>query len=306
MRLIQHIPELRAVLAEWRAAGQRISLVPTMGNLHAGHLSLVDLARENSDRCVASVFVNPTQFGPDEDYDSYPRTLDKDLEKLGAAGVDMVFAPAVEEVYPWLKRSFSADSGKTQSEKSGYEAARVVVPQVSQGLCGASRPGHFDGVATVVSILFHLVWPDVAVFGKKDYQQLAVIRRFVHDLHMPIEILGGETGRETDGLAMSSRNQYLTEDERQTAPQLYQTLCGVREKLAAGSRSAADRQALLKNAGEQLSSAGFRPDYLEVRRPDLALPGNPEYGSLVVLAAAWLGKARLLDNIEVPPFNTGD
>ena len=295
MITLNKISELRAQLAVWRGQGERIALVPSMGNLHAGHISLVDIARQQAERCVATIFVNPTQFGPGEDYDSYPRTLEADAEKLQAAGVDLLFAPPVAEVYPWMAAQNRAES----AENAPYLATTVSVPQITDFLCGASRPGHFDGVSTVVSILFNWVQPDVAIFGKKDYQQLAVIRKMVADMHVPVEVIGADICREADGLAMSSRNQYLTASERKIAPELQQTLQGMARSLAGGHRDSVSLQRLCDDASAQLNAAGFRVDYLEIRKPTLQLPDNPDYGKLVLLAAAWLGQARLLDNLEV-------
>ncbi len=280
MQTVSAITPLRAQLKSWRLAGQSIGFVPTMGNLHAGHLTLVQLARDRADRVVVSVFVNPTQFGPAEDFAGYPRTLDEDKRLLVAEGVDMLFAPTVNDMY---------DDGEAH-------AARIEVPGMSDILCGAVRPGHFSGVATVVAKLFNIVQPDLAVFGEKDFQQLLVIRKLTSDLNFPIEILGAPIGREADGLAYSSRNRYLTESERKKAPLLRKILADVADSLGS-ARS--DYQALQKNAIEALVAVGFRPDYLEIREAsDLRLPG-PDSEDLIVLAAAYLGKARLIDNIRL-------
>ncbi len=271
--------QLRQALDEWRSRGERIALVPTMGNLHEGHLQLVDCARERADRVVVSLFVNPTQFGPGEDLDNYPRTLDDDRAALAARGADLLFVPDEAVIYP-----------------HGREACVVSVPDLSDMLCGAARPGHFDGVATVVSKLLNLVAPDVAVFGEKDFQQLMIIRRMVADLFMPVTIEGVPTCREVDGLAMSSRNRYLSEDERRRAPALYQALQRVAGALEKGRT---DYDALVESARKFLSEKGFEPDYVEIRRSDdLAMP-TPSDQALVVLAAARLGKARLIDNLRV-------
>lgn len=279
MQTLHRIPDLRMQLAGWRQAGQRIALVPTMGNLHRGHLELVRRGREVADRVVASIFVNPLQFGPNEDFGRYPRTLDQDRAALDEVGADLLFAPNAQEVYP-----------------RGMEGlAKVSVPGVSSSLCGHFRPGHFDGVATVVSILFNLVQPDVALFGEKDYQQLFIIRRMVADLHMPIAIQGVATEREPDGLALSSRNQYLTPEERSLAPEMYATLREVADKLRAGRR---DFSALCYAGIKRLEASQFRPQYLEVRTPDLCAPGR-EGHEFVILAAGYLGKTRLIDNITV-------
>lgn len=279
MQTVHAIPELRAQMAAWRRAGQRIAFVPTMGNLHRGHLELVRRGREMADRVVASVFVNPLQFGPNEDFGRYPRTLEQDQAALTQAGADLLFAPSAQEVYP-----------------RGMEGlTKVGVPGVSSSLCGHFRPGHFDGVATVVSILLNLVQPDTALFGEKDYQQLFIIRRVVADLHMPIEIIGIATEREPDGLALSSRNQYLSAEERRLAPEMYATLSEVAEKLKAGRR---DFSALCYAGIKRLEASQFRPQYLEVRAPDLGLPSR-EGRDFVILAAAYLGKTRLIDNVTI-------
>jgi pantoate--beta-alanine ligase len=278
MLTLHEIPKLRAQLAEWRAAGLRIGLVPTMGNLHDGHIALVEAALGGADRVVTTVFVNPLQFGAGEDLDAYPRTLTQDAARLAAAGNHLLFAPSESTMYP--------------RGRDGH--TRVEVPGLSAELCGASRPGHFQGVTTVVAKLFNLVQPDVAVFGKKDYQQLLLIRRMVADLDMPIEITGLPTVREADGLAMSSRNGYLTAVERAQAPVLYRSLQRLAAAVAAGAEPAAAEQ----DAVRALREAGFEPDYVSVRRrADLAPPGRDDRG-LVVLAAARLGRARLIDNLE--------
>ena len=271
---------LRDRVSAWRRAGERIAFVPTMGNLHAGHYALVAEARARCDRVVASVFVNPTQFGPNEDFAAYPRTLDADAAGLAAVGCDLLFAPTVDVLYPF-----------------GPEASvRVHVPGVSEGLCGDFRPGHFDGVATVVAKLFHLVQPDVAVFGRKDFQQLRVIERMVRDLGMPIEIIGVDTLREPNGLAMSSRNQYLSADERERAAEIHRTLAAMREAVGQGRA----RPAVEAAAVDRLAQAGFRVDYAAIRRADdLALPADAERTGLVALVAARLGKARLIDNLLI-------
>lgn len=270
--------ELRAAVRSWRADGLRIGFVPTMGNLHRGHYSLVDRARREADRVVASVFVNPTQFGPSEDYARYPRTLDADSAGLRLHGCDLLFAPGVAEVYPY---------GATHS-------ATIAVPEITAPLEGSLRPGHFTGVATVVTKLLNLVQPDVAVFGQKDYQQLLVVRRLVRDLALPVEILAAPTQRETDGLALSSRNQYLTPAERGQAGAIYRVLRELRHAMAAGTSAAeAERQ-----AASALVADGFRVDYVSVRRADdLSEPAPDERRGLVALAAARLGSTRLIDNL---------
>jgi pantoate--beta-alanine ligase len=282
MQVIRTAAELRHTVSAWRRNGERIALVPTMGNLHDGHLQLVREARAKAERIVVSIFVNPMQFVDAEgrlgDYERYPRTLEADLAKLSDA--DAVFTPEVNEVYP-----------------NGFQQqTRVKVPDVSDILCGAYRPGHFVGVATVVAKLFNLAQPDVALFGEKDFQQLLVIRRLSAELCFPIEIVGVPTVREPDGLAMSSRNQYLSAAERRQAAALFQTLTWVREQVRAGNRQYDELQ---REAAAKLQQAGFRPDYVAIRRADnLETPG-PDASNLVVLAAAWLGAARLIDNVRV-------
>lgn len=280
MRTIKSKQELREQLGDWRRAGDHIALVPTMGNLHDGHLSLVKAAREHAERVVVSVFVNPTQFEPGSDFEAYPRTLATDSRRLKLAGVDLLFAPDVETMYPL-----------------GLEnATRVIVPGLSDELCGAFRPGHFEGVTSVVLRLFALTLPDVAVFGQKDFQQQVLIRRMVDDLQLPIEIVTAETVRETDGLAFSSRNQYLTERERRIAPALHRVLAGVARDLESGRRDYAE---LESRAMDELEAAGFAPDYVAVRRAENLVPPDRDTDELVVLAAARLGRARLIDNVLV-------
>ena len=275
---ITHLAALRERVRGWKRAGLRVGFVPTMGNLHAGHYSLVTLARRHADRVVSSVFVNPTQFGPNEDFTRYPRTPDADTAGLAAAGCDALWLPDVESMYPF-----------------GVElAAKVQVPGVSAVLEGAFRPGHFDGVCTVVSRLFNQVLPDVAVFGNKDYQQLAVIRQMVADLQFPIDIVGGEIVREANGLAMSSRNQYLSDGERATAAVIHRTLLAMREDILAGT----PRAQVEAEADAALRDAGFVPDYAAVRRPDFSEPADGEGGARVALIAARLGRTRLIDNLE--------
>ena len=275
---ITELDALRARVNGWKRQGLRVGFVPTMGNLHAGHYSLVMLARQYADRVVSSVFVNPTQFGPNEDYTRYPRTPEADTTGLEGAGCDVLWLPTVESMYP-----FGIDL-----------AARIRVPGVSSVLEGAHRPGHFDGVCTVVARLFNQVQPDVAAFGKKDYQQLAVIQQMVRDLAFPIQILGGSIVRESDGLAMSSRNQYLGEAERPVASRIRQILLLMRDGIAAGK----PRTEVEATAGAQLAAAGYVVDYATVRRPDLSEPAEAEQGDKVALIAARLGKTRLIDNLE--------
>ncbi len=279
LELVEPVPALRRRVQEWRRAGLRVALVPTMGNLHAGHLTLVREAQQVADRTVASIFVNPLQFGPSEDFDAYPRTLEQDRALLAGEGTDLLFAPSVQAVYP------HGQAAQT----------RVRVPGLSDMLCGASRPGHFVGVATVVCKLFNMVQPDIALFGEKDFQQLLVIRRMTEDLCLPVEIRGVATVRESDGLAMSSRNAYLTSDERARAPRLYQALLRAAERLRTGA-AAAEVERL---GAAELDAAGMQCDYFSVRRAqDLGQPSAVD-SDLVVLAAARLGRARLIDNLRV-------
>lgn len=280
MQLVSTLKDLRAALAPWRRAGERIGLCPTMGNLHDGHLQLAGQLREVCERVVVSVFVNPLQFGPEEDFAAYPRTLDEDGAKLERQGVDILFAPEPREVYP---------HGMSNT-------TRVEVPGLSDIYCGASRPGHFTGVATVVSKLFNMVQPHSAIFGEKDYQQLLVIRRLVADLNFPVQVLGAPTVREGDGLAMSSRNAYLNDGERQRAPLLYKVLRETADTIRAGSR---DWAVLEVRAREALRQGGLWPDYLVIRRAaDLGEP-DAATSELRVLAAVLLGQTRLIDNIGI-------
>ncbi|MBD3656512.1 MULTISPECIES: pantoate--beta-alanine ligase [Marinobacter] len=280
MRTVHTLKELRAILQGYRQQGKRIGLVPTMGNLHEGHISLVRRALEASDVVVTSIFVNPMQFGAGEDLDTYPRTLQDDQEKLEAAGNTLVFAPAPDEIYP---------EGLARHTK-------VVVPEVSDGHCGASRPGHFEGVATVVTMLFNIVQPDVAVFGEKDFQQLAVIRKLVKDLVMPVDVIGAPTVREEDGLAKSSRNGYLSAEERNRASAIYQSMQTTASALTGGQT---DYAALEQAASNTLKNAGFRPDYYTIVNSLTLKPASPEDRELTILAAAYLGTTRLIDNLSV-------
>ncbi len=274
----RELAALRAQVGDWKRAGLRVGFVPTMGNLHAGHHSLVALARRHADRVVASVFVNPTQFGPNEDVSRYPRTPGQDAEGLQAAGCDALWLPSVATMYPY----------------GPERCVRMHVPGVTDTLEGAHRPGHFDGVATVVARLFNQVQADVAAFGRKDYQQLAVIRTMVRDLAFPLELLAGDTLREADGLAMSSRNQYLSPEERATAPVIHRVLLAMRQAIRAGT----PRARVEAEADAALRAAGFVPDYAAVRAPDFSLPGDGEAGPRVALVAARLGRTRLIDNLE--------
>ncbi|KPX12573.1 Pantoate--beta-alanine ligase [Pseudomonas syringae pv. delphinii] len=280
MNTVKTVLELRAAVARARSEGKRIALTPTMGNLHSGHAALVTKAAQRADFVVASIFVNPLQFGPNEDLATYPRTLAADQEKLLQAGCNLLFTPGVEEMYP-----------------HGMDDQTLVsVPHLSQGLCGASRPGHFEGVATVVSKLFNMVQPDLAIFGEKDFQQLAVIRAMVRDLNMPIQIIGEPTVRADDGLALSSRNGYLDEAQRAAAPALYQAIRQTAEAISAGEQ---DFDTLLSSKKQQLQAAGFRIDYLEIRNADSLRPTTAEDPDLVILAAAFMGKTRLIDNLHL-------
>ncbi len=283
MRTVTTASSVREAVAGWRAARQSVAFVPTMGNLHAGHLSLVQLAQELAHRVVVSIYVNPTQFGPHEDFAAYPRTLEADKAKLDGQQADLLFAPTSAEIYP-----FGID-----------QAVRLALPGLSDQLCGAARPGHFDGVLSVVCRLLNIVAPDLVVLGEKDFQQLVILRHMVADLRMPVRVVAGPTHREADGLAMSSRNSYLTSSERRAAPGLYHALRGV---VAAIETGATDYAALAAAARQELVEAGFQPDYVEIRRArDLVPPNGSGDVDLIVLAAARLGQARLIDNLRVTP-----
>jgi pantoate--beta-alanine ligase len=280
MEVYDNSRALKETVTGWQAAGDIVAFVPTMGNLHQGHIALVDVARERAQRIVVSIFVNPLQFGPQEDYLSYPRTGDEDRALLIEAGVDALYLPTVDEIYPY-----------------GDQAATFVeVPEMSGILCGAFRPGHFRGVATVVAKLFNLVRPDIAVFGAKDYQQLLVIRHMTADLCFPMEIVPCPTGREDDGLAMSSRNRYLGAEERKIAPILYQSLKAAAQRVEDGSR---DFEKIQLQEVEKLAHADFRLEYFEIRDAHTLARPQPGCVELVIVAAAWLGRARLIDNIRV-------
>jgi len=278
MKTFHTIEELRQALSTERQLGHRIALVPTMGNLHAGHISLIDAAKNHADIIVASIFVNPLQFGPNEDLDTYPRTLVADHEQLSAAGCHYLLAPSVDEVYP--------DGQTTQTQ--------VAVPGVTDLYCGASRPGHFDGVTTVVCKLFGIVRPDVALFGEKDYQQLFVIRKMARDLCMPIDIVGVPIKRNTQGLALSSRNGYLSGAQLTLATALSQALHTLKEQLIT---STTPHSELLEQAQQTLERAGFSRDYLVLARQSDLLPAQEGDTDLVILAAAYMGKTRLIDNL---------
>ncbi len=279
METVSSLDGLRAVVSSWKRAGRSIALVPTMGNLHDGHIALLNQARDRAERTVLSIFVNPIQFGRGEDYDKYPSTLAEDKNRLEQYGLDLLFMPDLRQLYP----------GGTDID------TRVSVPGLSNILCGKSRPGHFSGVATVVAKLLINAQPDVALFGEKDYQQLLVIKKMVSDLCLPVEIAGIPIVREADGLAMSSRNAYLDGEERRRAPAIYKTLEEAAGQLRSGAKSLEEIE---REAMDRLEQAGFKPEYVSIRRTeDLGTPGRNDT-QLSILAAAWLGKARLIDNIK--------
>ena len=280
MNSVSSIADLRRQVSQWRAAGERIAFVPTMGNLHEGHMQLVDNARERADRVVVSIFVNPMQFGANEDLDGYPKTPEADSAQLKERGCDLLFLPAVADIYP----------------PSENEVTFVEVPEISNILCGESRPGHFRGVATVVAKLFNMVQPDVALFGEKDLQQLIILRRMTTELNFPVEIIGVPIVREADGLAMSSRNGYLNEAERAIAPHLHQIIQELAAKLKQG---VSDYSLLEQTTAAKINTSGFKCDYIVIRKvTDLGEPTGGE-SQLAILVAAWLGKTRLIDNIVV-------
>ena len=282
VRVVHTVSAVRAAVGEWRKAGETVAFAPTMGNLHAGHMSLAALSAQAAPRVVMSIFVNPTQFGPSEDFSAYPRTLAADQALIAAAGnVDLLFVPDTVEIYPF-----------------GMEhAVRVQLPALSRELCGASRPGHFDGVAAVVCRLLNIVAPDVLFLGQKDYQQFVLMQRMIEDLRLPMELRMAPTYREPDGLAMSSRNRYLDAAERSQAPALYRALARVRDQLRDGAR---DFGRLTADARADLERAGFRPEYVEIRRQgDLGAADAGANEQRIVLAAARLGRARLIDNLLV-------
>jgi pantoate--beta-alanine ligase len=280
MQSVSETKSLRSQIKAWRQQGLSIAFVPTMGNLHQGHFSLVEKAKTLADKVVVSIFVNPMQFGANEDLDSYPRTLDADKQGLAEIGTALVFTPTVDVMYP-----------------NGLAAQSYVdVPDISMGYCGGARPGHFKGVATVVTKLFNMVQPDFACFGEKDFQQLQVIRAMVRDLSMPIEIIGVPTQREISGLAMSSRNGYLSEQEKDTAKVLYQTLLNAGQSLEQGNKAF---EAIELEAKQALEQAGLKPDYFAIAEKDNLKPATLETKEFVILAAAFLGKVRLIDNLQV-------
>ena len=279
MIVINHINTLPQLLNRHREMGHKIGFVPTMGNLHNGHLSLVEVAKQHADIVVVSIFVNPTQFGPNEDFDAYPRTLERDCEMLEQQGTDIVFAPEVSEVYPKWPNLTS-----------------VRVEELGKNHCGSSRAGHFDGVATVVSKLFNMVRPDLAVFGQKDFQQLAIIRRMVLDLNFDIDIIGAPIIRENNGLAMSSRNGYLSAQEKEQASYIQQTLQWAKQQIKQGTT---DYRQLEQQASDRLNDNGFKTDYFNIARQDDLEPAQADDAKLVILVAAFMGKVRLIDNIEI-------
>ena len=281
MKTVHTIAEIRDAVAACKAEGKTVGFVPTMGNLHGGHLTLVEKAQELCDVVVVSIYVNPLQFGPNEDYDSYPRTMEQDQQLLNEQGVNLLYTAQTTEIYP-----------------EGSEQHTHVSVEVLDGMhCGKSRPGFFTGIATVVTKLFNIVRPDVAVFGEKDFQQLAIIRKMARDMCMPVEIVGAPIAREKTGLAMSSRNGYLTQEEREEiAPTLYRCLESSREAILAGER---DFDLLRRDAFAKMAQAGFKPDYFNISSTNTLLPASPEDQQLVILAAVYLGKARLIDNITV-------
>ncbi|VUD40586.1 Pantothenate synthetase [Thalassocella blandensis] len=280
MQIFHHIESVRNAIAQARADGKKVGFVPTMGNLHAAHLELVETAQKHCDFVVCSIFVNRLQFGLNEDWDKYPRTFEQDAEKLRAVNCDMLFFPDEQEIYP----------------NGMDEQTRVIVPTMANVLCGASRPGHFEGVTTVVTKLFNIVQPDVAVFGIKDYQQLAIIRRMVADLCMPVHIIAGEIVRESDGLAMSSRNGFITEQERPQANQLNKSLNWVKNEILAGSREYPQLEA---EARQQIENAGFKPDYLSICQSATLEPAAHDDTELTVLGAMYTQGARLIDNVSL-------
>lgn len=280
MQTISDIAQLRALRREWQINGLRIGFVPTMGNLHLGHLSLVEAAKREADIVVVSIFVNPMQFGAGEDLDNYPRTLAEDSAQLESLGVDVIFTPCAEDIYP-----------------RGLEQQTFVeVPGISYMICGASRPGHFRGVATVVTKLFNMVQPNIAYFGEKDYQQVQVIKAMVADLSMNLDIVSVPTMRHEDGLAMSSRNGYLNAQQRAIAPTLYRVLSDIKQALLHGSN---DHSQLIKEGNARLAEAGFKPDYIEIRNAQTLQPAGFAEKELVILGAAFLGKTRLIDNLPL-------
>ncbi|MBF7073825.1 pantoate--beta-alanine ligase [Glaciecola sp. MH2013] len=280
MQIVSDITELRELRRTWQSSKQQIAFVPTMGNLHNGHLKLVKEAKKHASKVVVSIFVNPLQFGPDEDLDAYPRTIDDDKTSLAALGVDVLFMPRVSDIY-----------------SRGLEQQTFVeVPGLSYMICGASRPGHFRGVATIVCKLFNMVQPNMAFFGEKDFQQLQVIKAMVTDLSMNLTIHGVPTEREPDGLAMSSRNSYLNQEQRKIAPALYKLICEMADEIRGGRR---DFSILMQEHKEKLASLGFKPDYIDIRSANSLLQPSHEDKALVILGAGFLGKTRIIDNVQL-------
>lgn len=278
MQVVSQISELRPIIQQWKQT-KNIALVPTMGHLHAGHMSLIDIARSSAVKTVVTIFVNPLQFNQTSDLTNYPRTLEADLQKLAAAKVDLVFTPSVDELYP----------------QGLALAPQIEIPELGNEFCGQYRPGHFAGVCTVVTKLFNLIEPDIAVFGEKDYQQLLIIKQLSHDLNFPVEIKSGPTIRESDGLALSSRNASLTTDERRAAPQLYTTLCALQSDYSIDLL-----EERLDHAKTCLARAGLRPEYLAMRDAENLQNITQATDSIVVLGSAWIGKTRLIDNLRFP------
>ena len=286
-QIITSKDQLKKSIQAWRHAGEVIAFVPTMGNLHQGHLKLIDVAWQHADRVVVSIFVNPMQFNQGADFQNYPRTVEQDIEKLNPLEVNILYTPDENSIYP-----------------QGLDnATKINVPGLTDVLCGEYRAGHFEGVATVVAKLFNLVKPDVAVFGEKDYQQLLIIQKMVDDLNFPIDIIGVETERESSGLALSSRNQYLSETEKQNASQLYRVLYNLAQQVTDRCQNNSSENAnfhdLEKEALTQLENAGFKPEYIEVRSAQTLQAGDTSMNDLRVFAAAWLGQARLIDNLPI-------
>jgi pantoate--beta-alanine ligase len=280
MQTLHHVSSVRAAIADFRREGKRIAFVPTMGNLHDGHLSLVEKAKSHADIVVVSIFVNRLQFGLNEDWDRYPRTLESDALKLEKSACDILFCPDELEMYP----------------NGMDEQTRVIVPTMTDVLCGASRPGHFEGVTTVVTKLFNIVQPDTAIFGVKDFQQLAVIRRMVEDLCVPVEIIGAEIARESDGLAMSSRNGYISDNERGRVAILYETLSWIKERVSAGDKMFLELERL---GIEKIGAAGFKVDYLKICNSKTLNPAADDDTAITILAAMYTEKARLIDNLSL-------
>ncbi len=278
MNVFRNVAELREQISEWKLQGLRIGFVPTMGNLHAGHFALVELAKQHSDKVVASIFVNPTQFGPNEDYARYPRTEPHDIAGLSEKGCDAIFLPTADEMYPLGIKNY----------------VQMHVPGITDILCGAYRPGHFNGVATVVARLLNMVQPDCAVFGRKDYQQLQVIRYMATEMSFPVEVISAPTLRETSGLAMSSRNQYLSDEERINAALIYQTLLAMKTAYIAGKPI----EHIEQEAHAKLENAGFEVDYVDILSAELGKASRARNNARVALIAARLGRTRLIDNLE--------